>query len=481
MNGEHKELYLRIEEYNLDDPTAPYPFTARLAAENGWSVSYARRVAEEYKKFAFLAVTAGHPVTPPDAVDRAWHLHLTYTHAYWDRFCAEVLKAPLHHTPTTGGAAEKEKFTEQYARTLESYQAAFGHAPPADIWPGTAARFAGTPVYRRVDTQRHWIILIPKLPVLVAGCLLLYVAAHVAGRAIDRYFGLGQPAQEPAKAAPLTPAEREVLLTFAAGAAATWVVAVALRWWCRGPSGGAPPVAELDPYETAYLAGGKDAVLPAAVAALVDQNFLKVDATGTRLARDPAAGDAVPPHPVEHAVWNAVIPGAAVTLEELNRGCSLPAAPSERLVSLGLTVPRGFAAAGLALPLAVALLAPLLAALWMLVGPARGNSSSLQIALCVLATLAAAVAFGPPLHRTRRGDRVLAEFQAKHANLRTAVRAGADSHSGSELARAVALFGIAVLAAGPWAPVYAFLQPYAGGARAADGHSGCGGGCGGCD
>ena len=68
MNGEHNELYLRIEEDNLDDPTAPYPFTARLAAENGWSVSYARRVAEEYKKFAFLAVTAGHPVTPPDAV-----------------------------------------------------------------------------------------------------------------------------------------------------------------------------------------------------------------------------------------------------------------------------------------------------------------------------------------------------------------------------------------------------------------------------
>src|SRR5687768_4358579 len=141
MTGDHQEVYQRIEAYHIDDPTASYPFTARLAAENGWSAGYARRVVEEYKKFAFLAATAGHPVCPSDAVDQAWHLHLTYTHAYWDQFCAEVLKTPLHHNPTTGGPAEKEKFTGHYARTLESYRAAFGHSPPADIWPTAARRF----------------------------------------------------------------------------------------------------------------------------------------------------------------------------------------------------------------------------------------------------------------------------------------------------------------------------------------------------
>ncbi len=42
---------------------------------------------DEYRRFAFLAATAGHPVTPSDAVDQAWHLHLTYSRDYWDRFC----------------------------------------------------------------------------------------------------------------------------------------------------------------------------------------------------------------------------------------------------------------------------------------------------------------------------------------------------------------------------------------------------------
>ena len=60
----------------------------RLASENGWSREYAVRVMQEYRRFAFLAVAAGHPVSPSDAVDQAWHLHLVYTRSYWDEFCA---------------------------------------------------------------------------------------------------------------------------------------------------------------------------------------------------------------------------------------------------------------------------------------------------------------------------------------------------------------------------------------------------------
>ena len=65
----------------------------------------------EYRRFVFLALAAGHPVTPSDQVDQAWHLHLLYTNSYWNRFCGETLGRRLHHGPTQGGASERDKFT----------------------------------------------------------------------------------------------------------------------------------------------------------------------------------------------------------------------------------------------------------------------------------------------------------------------------------------------------------------------------------
>jgi hypothetical protein len=82
MTAEQKELWERIQAYEPDDPRAAVPFSARLARDNGWSEEFAERVVAEYRRFAFLAVAAGHPVSPSDAVDQAWHLHLLYTR-YW--------------------------------------------------------------------------------------------------------------------------------------------------------------------------------------------------------------------------------------------------------------------------------------------------------------------------------------------------------------------------------------------------------------
>lgn len=79
-------------------------------------------MVDEYRRFAFLAIEAGHPVTPSEEVDQAWHL--TYTRSYWQRFCGETLKCELHHEPTQGGPAEGRKFHDWYSRTLESYAAA---------------------------------------------------------------------------------------------------------------------------------------------------------------------------------------------------------------------------------------------------------------------------------------------------------------------------------------------------------------------
>jgi hypothetical protein len=159
MNFKQQELYERIQNFRFDDGEAAFPFAARLARENGWSHGHAARVIREYRKFAFLAVAAGHPVSPSDQVDQVWHLHLLYTRSYWERFCGHTLGRPLHHEPTKGGKNEKEKFAVWYAATKESYRLYFGEEPPADIWPDAKTRFGNDIHFRRVNTKRHWVIL----------------------------------------------------------------------------------------------------------------------------------------------------------------------------------------------------------------------------------------------------------------------------------------------------------------------------------
>jgi hypothetical protein len=128
-------LWARLDALDLDDPSAALPFTARLAKENRWTRADACRVVHEYKRFVYLSQLGKGMVTPSDAVDRAWHLHLTCTRHYWDTLCRDTLGRPLHHEPTRGGAAEEAKYAACYRRTLALYGAEFGAAPPSDLWP----------------------------------------------------------------------------------------------------------------------------------------------------------------------------------------------------------------------------------------------------------------------------------------------------------------------------------------------------------
>ena len=155
-------LLARIVSFQLDDPGSRLPFSQRLARENGWSRHFAGRVIEEYKRFCYLAMTAGHGVSPSDEVDQAWHLHLLYTKSYWDDFCSRVLGRPLHHSPTRGGPDEITKFRNSYEKTLASYRRVFGSEPPPDIWPAVDTRFANAGAFRRINTASYW--LLPKPP-----------------------------------------------------------------------------------------------------------------------------------------------------------------------------------------------------------------------------------------------------------------------------------------------------------------------------
>ncbi|MEM9131675.1 MAG: hypothetical protein AAF962_21425 [Actinomycetota bacterium] len=161
-------LWHDLATFTVGDEQVAFGFTRRLARDNGWSLPYATRVMEEYRRFLFLGQVAGHPVTPSDEVDQAWHLHLTYTRSYWDDLCTDVLGRPFHHGPTVGGATEAAKFDDWYARTRASYEAWFGHAPPLDIWPDADTRFGDAPHFVRVNTRRQWVVTKPR-PRAVAG------------------------------------------------------------------------------------------------------------------------------------------------------------------------------------------------------------------------------------------------------------------------------------------------------------------------
>ncbi len=171
-------VWRALEAYQFGPAAAALDFTARLARENGWSRRHAERVLGEYRRFAFLAATAGHPVTPSDAVDQAWHLHLTYSRDYWERFCPDILGRPLHHGPTAGGRAEEARFFDQYAATLRAYAAAFG-PPPPDLWPPAARRLREDPRARRFHPRDGVIV-----PWWLIGVLLLGVVLLLAGRTV---------------------------------------------------------------------------------------------------------------------------------------------------------------------------------------------------------------------------------------------------------------------------------------------------------
>lgn len=159
--GEQQALWDRIRDHRLDDPEASLFFSRRLARDNLWPPAFSERVIEEYRRFVFLAMVAGHSVTPSDQVDQAWHLHLLYTRDYWGPF-TELLPRPLHHGPAKGGHDEGRKFSDWYSKTMHSYWRWFGEHPPIDIWPSALERFGRDTRWLRVNADDYWLIPRPS-------------------------------------------------------------------------------------------------------------------------------------------------------------------------------------------------------------------------------------------------------------------------------------------------------------------------------
>jgi hypothetical protein len=207
------QLWIKLNEFEFDEPGCEGAFAARLAREQGWTREFTARVIAEYRRFLFLAKRAGHAVTPSTIVDEAWHLHLIFTRSYWDRLCGEVLRMRLHHDPGTGGA-EDAKFQGQYVKTLDAYRRWFGE-PGAEVWPRREAMESAASGRGSVGLRRAAMIALAGggitalagctamvatgagfgFAIVLVGVLVISVVVLVAAGLAKRGAGTRRPAQ----------------------------------------------------------------------------------------------------------------------------------------------------------------------------------------------------------------------------------------------------------------------------------------------
>jgi uncharacterized protein (TIGR04222 family) len=485
IDPRQQDLWNRVLAHRFDDPAARLTFTGRLARENGWTIGRAVRVVNEYRRFVFLALTAGHPVTPSEDVDQVWHLHLAYTRDYWQTFCGDVLGEPLHHGPTRGGAVEAGRYDHQYRQTLAAYAAVFDAVPPADIWPRPEQRFGPDLAWRRVNLARHWVI--PK-PRWFRGSVRR--ATSVAGAAAVPLVAVGIPN-------PLDLTGPSFLALFAALATGSIVAGVVLRRMVQPEGESLLPGEDLEPLELALLADdGRLRCTAAGLAVLAVARHLPAAIDRQReppefsLVASPPAGS--PPvlralHARLAALGKGTLPEAVKAAVAVARDEFEPP-----LVARGLLVGPWWTSAApwmILLPAAATLAIGISK---IAVGVSRGKPVGFLVFGCLALAVIGLLGLARKPRRTRRGDAVMDEARERfrESGQREDWLDG-KRDSASVLPLAVALLGTATLSG----TGHAYLEPTlnrhrfgggdgGGGGCSSSGDGGCsssgGGGCGGC-
>ncbi|NEO20691.1 MAG: TIGR04222 domain-containing membrane protein [Moorea sp. SIO4A5] len=492
MNLQQTQIYQRLQAFSLDDPEAKFPFSKRLARENQWSLNYTQRVIEEYKKFAFLAVVADHPVSPSDPVDQVWHLHLTYTHSYWDEFCPNILQTPFHHLPSGGGASEKSKFDDWYSKTLASYHYFFGEAPPVDIWAPADIHVSQHVNFVRVNPQQHWILPKVNLPKVSLPKVSLNSLPNFSLNQYAIVFLLfvltvtitGCESLALVNSAnPLNFTGPLFLRFYLLLVSAAVVLAYGLRWYLREPT--SDPYGKsvyLHAYETGYLVGGQQRAIDTAIVNLVQDQNLKPVPKNRGLELVNPLGNTT--NPLELKIENAVKIGENITQIRAS-AASATDQIRDRLTDLNLllTEDQGKSAQQYpALPLFAVLL---LGISKIIVGISRHKPVGFLIILCAMTAIMGLFFLVVPVKRSRYGDTVLGNLKVKHRMLQNA-----QNHS--QLALAFALFGSTVLSQNGLQNLRKVFNPPShsgnsggfGGGGFGGGGSSCGGGgssCGGGD
>jgi uncharacterized protein (TIGR04222 family) len=486
------QTYDRLNRYNLDRPDAALAFSHRLAQEHRWTRDYADRAIREYKRFAFLAVVAGHPVSPSDQVDQVWHLHLTYTRSYWQEFCDEILARPLHHEPTQGGAAERAKHRDWYCATLASYQRIFGVEAPADLWPAAAVRFGPASQFARLNTTQNWILPKPQWVQDFSIAQLRPAVPSLHPRALMMLgLGLGLSGVMVGCQGSLNPLDMRGpdFLGFY-----IWLnlmvvgLALVLRRMLQWQKPSATTLSQLDLYETAYLSGGTDRVVQVAITQLAAQDWVELKTTGTI-----ALKNGLPPiaNAIERSVAQAIAKTGKLASIVRNVESAMPPL-RDRLIQANLILPADHASKIKRYPALLMGASLVLGLIRLVVGIARERPVGFLILLClIVAVITALFATVQPQQTTASGDRLLQQ-------LRQGVNSVLTDLPLPELVMAVALVGTAGLVNTTLADWHRYFVPlgmgssdgsggsnwisdsgWSGDSGGDSGGSSCGGGCGG--
>jgi uncharacterized protein (TIGR04222 family) len=479
MNHElARDVWQRLSQFELDDPEATYPFSSRLAKENGWSHRFARRVIEEYKRYLLLCVASDAPPCPSEHVDQAWHLHLTYTRSYWKKLCGEILGRPIHHEPTRGGPDEHRKHVRMYDQTLQSYREFFGHEPPLDIWPPANIRFGADVEHRRVNVRRNWIVpkwIVWPLPgrrsATIAACAGLIVLPLAA---LNPFDWTGP--------------------SFIGFYIALYVMALIAGLVLRQLLRSNPPTEkyqEPTPAEAACLAYNQPAAINASICQMVQQGSLRLaseDKTllGFRVGQAPylSVGDGLSAGAdrMEQEMFKVAQGKSKVSYHDLhNAGMSSAAEVEQRLVERGLIEQPDNTRLARWLPFALMLSLAVMGVVKIGIGLWR-DKPVIFLVLASVVALVTAFFFLRQIRRTRAGDELLKLLRARHTNLAAASspkQNACEALSPTMLAMSVGLFGAGVLAGGPLAGLQSLWMSHQ---QTYRGNGGCGGGCsgGGC-
>lgn len=126
------KLWQALQRLKLDGKGS-LPYSGKLGREEGWSAEDSNRVITEYRRFLYLSQILDAPIAPPEPIDAAWRMHLTYTRSYWlDTVETTLNGRALHRTPEDVG--DKRHQRSFYKAATEAYAREFGDAPPPDIW-----------------------------------------------------------------------------------------------------------------------------------------------------------------------------------------------------------------------------------------------------------------------------------------------------------------------------------------------------------
>ena len=475
MNFQQTELYKRIQAFALDRPDSQLSFSQRLAKDNGWSLGYTQRAIEEYKKFIFLAVAAGHPVTPSDQIDQVWHLHLTYTRLYWQEFCPKILQTTLHHEPTRGGSSEQLKFGSWYSKTLESYEQFFGHIPPIDIWPKPKDRFGRDLHFIRINTQQSWVLSKPNLTIFLKpqlrkiGIFTFLVFLSLMITSCQIISQIPNPIN-------FTGSEFLTFYIFLV------VMGIALAAWLRFSlclvSGNINQQPDLNTYEIAFLAGGNHRLIMAAITSLVKQGYVEVLKEGKLVVTGKI--DAIA-DPVEKAVAQDILATDGAIEQVFQKSKVMKDSIRSRLEQLGLFLSDAQAFKAQIYPSLIVVILLGIGLCKMAVGISRDKPVGLLL-ICIFGLLVLGAGFfvKPQRQRSRYGEIIFNDLTNRLQHLKTA------NSSDSELVLAVALFGATVLMGDTaLADLYQMLTPTAVASSGGDGGSGGSDdgdsvGCGGC-